>query len=284
MKPDRQTGRAPASAAECTSVRPLARHPCTRRIHAGFLSVLFTPYIRTHHIRHCQYGLLPEGCIAASRRHQLVVDHSPPLPPPPPSPATDLSPAAAFALIRHYILRHRPDLTHFLHAACDVKNAHGSVALIACYLAFALRHESTGHPLDLSAALYLLSYYSSARATYIQLGRTFEQHWQTDALDQGESMASHIFGYLVTVTIVPALARCLSPPPILTLVHDDATLAAPLLAAAASHLTIPAPGPPPSTPSTSSSPTDPTPDTPLPFAIRHLAIALSTIPMRPRRV
>ena len=88
--------------------------------------------------------------------------------------------------------------------------------------------------------------------------------WQTDGLDQGEALASHIFGYAIAYIIHHRLLPSV-PSLISTLIHDDLTLSDFTLSASADHSP---PTPPPATPDAT---------TPLPYAItlfRDLALAI----------
>ena len=68
------------------------------------------------------------------------------------------------------------------------------------------------------------SYQGSLGPTLIQVHHTFSVYLQTDALDQGEVMASHSFGftfaYFLRLLLTPRI-----PTLVLSLVHDDTTFA-----------------------------------------------------------
>ena len=234
VKPDKRTRQLPSTAADATAARPLARHPITRRLIAGFLARRITPILRPIYTRLHQFGLVRAGLEAAPRRHQLHHDLHPP---------------------------------SFTSAALDIENAHTTVSLLACYLLIALLARDTPlQPLLHRFRFYTLSYYHAARATYIQSGSSFIVVWQTDGLDQGEALASHIFGYAIAYIIHHRL-RPSVPSLITTLIHDDLTLSDFPLSSLATH-------PPPSTPSV---PAAPDATTPLPRAIalfRTLALSI----------
>ena len=194
-KRDKQTGMLPQTAAAATSVRPLSRHPVTRRLVAGYLARRLSIEARPTFSDMGQYGMLPSGCEAASRRHQL-----------------------------HHDLRPPSSTSALAHAALDIKNAHSSVGRLTVYLILAARFRDVGHHLDLLARTYFLSYYHFPTATLIQVGRSYRLHHQTDNLDQGEAIASYAFD-LALGTLIKDLLLPRVPGIISTLIHDDSTFA-----------------------------------------------------------
>ena len=223
VKPDKQTKLLPTTASDATAARPLARHAVIRRFLAGFLSSQLTPHFRQRYRALNQYGLIPNGIESAPRIHQL-----------------------------HHDLR-PPDLAH---AALDVVNAHTSIARLPIFRHALQLFAHSRHRLDYLAAQYTLAYYSFPGTTLIQVGGAFEVFQQTDAIDQGEAMAQHNFGITFALTLAVHLTpRC--PTLLLSLIHDDTTLADRTFL-----------------PSTPSSPPPAAPDphlTPLPYAIAQLA-------------
>ena len=191
QKPNKATGELPRTAEETTEARPLGTHPGIRRTIAGFTAVRMTPYATALYLSLHQYGLIPAGLEVATRKHQLQ---------------TDLRPAP------------------FTHAALDVKNAHTSIARCIVLWVLETRFHSTKHPLDHLMLIYFLSYYSEAGPTYIQVGKEFKLHFQYDGLDQGEALAAHAFGYTLGVLLQKFLLPSI-PDIVITLVHDDTTLA-----------------------------------------------------------
>ena len=122
-----------------------------------------TVHLRPLYLHLTQWGLVPSGLEAAPRRHQLYVDLATPT---------------------------------LVHAAMDIKNAHTSIARQAILLILTHRaHLPAAHSLDRLLLIYFLSYYQNPTVTIIQVARTFEFYLQTDALDQGEALASHLFGW-----------------------------------------------------------------------------------------
>ena len=236
VKPDKQTKRLPTTASGATAARPLARHPVTRRLAAGMLSRRLTRHFRARYLALHQYGLVPAGIEAAPRRHQL-----------------------------HHDLR-PPDLAH---AALDVVNAHTSIARLPIFRYAYQLYAASRHHLDHLAALYTLAYYSFPGATFIQVHHTFNIYHQTDATDQGEALAQHSFGITFALVLaIHLLPRC--PTLLLSLIHDDTTLAdRPFVPATAGD------APPPQV--------DPA-ITPLPYAItlfadvirKHLRLSIAT--------
>ena len=71
---------------------------------------------------------------------------------------------------------------------------------------------------------YFLAYYSEAGLTYIQVGKGFKLHLQWDGLDQEEALALHAFGFTLGIVLQKYLLPRV-PEIVLTLVHDDTTLA-----------------------------------------------------------
>ena len=191
VKPDKQTKLLPTTASDATAARPLARHAVIRRFLAGFLSSQLTPHFRQRYRALNQYGLIPNGIESAPRIHQL-----------------------------HHDLR-PPDLAH---AALDVVNAHTSIARLPIFRHALQLFAHSRHRLDYLAAQYTLAYYSFPGTTLIQIGGAFEVFQQTDAIDQGEAMAQHNFGITFALTLAIHLTpRC--PTLLLSLIHDDTTLA-----------------------------------------------------------
>ena len=191
VKPDKQTKRFPTTASDATAARPLARHSVTRRYVAGFLSARLTPHFRDRYRALNQFGLIPNGIESAPRIHQLHHDFRP------------------------------PDL---VHAALDVVNAHTSIARLPIFHHALQLYAHSRHQLDYLAAQYTLAYYSFPGATLIQVGGAFEIFQQTDAIDQGEAMAQHNFGITFALTLaIHLMPRC--PTLLLSLIHDDTTLA-----------------------------------------------------------
>ena len=191
VKPDKQTKRLPITADGATAARPLNRHPVVRRLTAGMLSRRLTRHSRSRYTALHQYGLIPAGIEAAPRRHQL-----------------------------HHDLR-PPDLAH---AALDVVNAHTQIARLPIFRLALQLYAASRHHLDHLAVLYTLAYYSFPGATLIQVHHAFHVYHQTDATDQGEALAQHNFGItLALVLAIHLVPRC--PTLLLSLIHDDTTLA-----------------------------------------------------------
>jgi hypothetical protein len=70
--------------------------------------------------------------------------------------------------------------------------------------------------------MYFLCYYHTISVKYIQVGNAYKVFFQTDALDQGEAMAAHSFGYTI-VTIMAAAVRHLLNDIDDIFIHDDVT-------------------------------------------------------------
>ena len=142
-----------------------------------------------------------------------------------------------------------------------------SIARQAILLILAHRaHLPSAHSLDRLLLLYFLSYYQKPTVTIIQVTRTFEFYLQTDALDQGEALASHLFGLAYATVLRSHLYPAIPQPFCITLIHDDTTLIAPPFHPTRSH-----PQPP-----TSPNELDPH-ITPLPYAIQLLETILRDI-------
>ena len=109
-------------------------------------------------------------------------------------------------------------------AALDVVNAHTSIARLPVFRLAIQMYLASRHPLDRLSALYTLAYYSFAGPTLIQLHHSFSVFYQTDALDQGEALAAHGFGFTFAYYLCLHLSPRV-PTLLLTLVHDDTTLA-----------------------------------------------------------
>ena len=162
VKPHPTTKELPTTPEDTVAARPLASHSAIRRLIAGFIAKLVTVQLRPLYLHLTQWGLVPSGLEAAPRRHQLYIDLATPT---------------------------------LVHAAMDIKNAHTSISRQASLLILTHRaHLPSAHPLDRLLLLYFLSYYQNPTVTIIQVARTFEFYLQTDALDQGEALASHLFG------------------------------------------------------------------------------------------
>ena len=95
MKPHPTTKELPITPEDTVAARPLASHSAIHRLIAGFIAKLITVQLRPLYLELTQWGLVPSGLEAASRRHQIYVDL-----------ATDT----------------------LVHAAMDIKNAHTSIA------------------------------------------------------------------------------------------------------------------------------------------------------------
>jgi len=194
------------------------------RVYMGYFGI--GPILRPVYSRLWQLGLLPAGIEIAPRRHQLHRDLST-------QPIAD--------------------------AALDVQNAHTSASRLSCYLTAASHAHQLADPIVHRFRLYILSYYHFPTATYIQVGASYHLYWQTDGLDQGEALASHAFGLCLGTAIATSLAPSV-PSLISTLVHDDTTMAALILACADDPI-----------------PPTPTAATPLPHAIAlysHLLLSI----------
>ena len=70
--------------------------------------------------------------------------------------------------------------------------------------------------------MYFLCYYHDVSVKFIQVGNVYKVFYQTDALDQGEGMAAHSFGYTI-VTIMAAAVRSLLNDVTDIFIHDDVT-------------------------------------------------------------
>ena len=234
VKPHPTTKELPTTPEDTVAARPLACHSAIRRLVAGFIAKLVTVHLRPLYLHLTQWGLVPSGLEAAPRRHQLYVDLATPT---------------------------------LVHAAMDIKNAHTSIARQAILLILTHRaHLPSAHSLDRLLLLYFLSYYQNPTVTIIQVARTFEFYLQTDALDQGEALASHLFGLAYATVLRSHLYPAIPQPFCITLIHDDTTLIAPPF-----QPTQTRPQPP-----TSPNELDPH-STPLPYAIQLLETILRDI-------
>ena len=108
------------------------------------------------------------------------------------------------------------------HAALDLENAHTSAARLSVFYALCKRYAKTNHPLNLAVLMYFLCYYHTISVKYIQVGNEYKVFFQTDALDQGEAMTAHSFGYTI-VTIMAAAVRNLLNDVSDIFIHDDVT-------------------------------------------------------------
>ena len=234
VKPHPITKELPTTPEDTVAARPLACHSAIRRLIAGFIAKLVTVHLRPLYLHLTQWGLVPSGLEAAPRRHQLYVDLATPT---------------------------------LVHAAMDIKNAHTSIARQAILLILTHRaHLPAAHSLDRLLLIYFLSYYQNPTVTIIQVARTFEFYLQTDALDQGEALASHLFGLAYATVLRSHLYPAIPQPFCITLIHDDTTLIAPPF-----HPTTTRPHPPATldelNPNT----------TPLPYAIQLLETILRDV-------
>ena len=179
----------PANPDDVKSIRSIAITPAARRATAGLLASRYTNHNREIYIHHRQYGLVPSGMEAAARK--CLLD-------------TDLRPKTR------------------VQVALDLENAHTSAARLSVFYALSKRYSKTNHPLDLAVLMYFLCYYHDISVKYIQVGNVYKVFYQTDALDQGEGMAAHSFGYTI-VTIMAAAVRSLLNDVTDIFIHDDVT-------------------------------------------------------------
>ena len=180
----------PADHTQVTGARPLLVCPTLRRLVSGFLAVRYTTHKREVYGKKLQYGLIASGTEAATRDVLLTVD---------------LQPA-----------------THAV-VVVDIKNAHTSLARLAAFMVLSREYAETGHALDLAALKYFLLFYRSFNVRYIKVGKQYRAVFQTDGLDQGEAMASHIFGFTIADIMdrifAPKVRNCGR-----LFVHDDTSL------------------------------------------------------------
>ena len=219
----------PADHTEVTGARPLLLCPTLRRLVSGFLAVRYTTHKRRAYSEKLQYGLVASGTEAATRDVLLTVDLKPP--------------------------------THAV-VGVDIKNAHTSLARLAAFMVLSREYSETGHALDLAALKYFLLYYRSFNVRYIKVGKQYRAVYQTDGLDQGEAMASHIFGF----TIADIMDRIFAPKARSCgriFVHDDTSLTGEIFCPPTPYAIMPA-APDPVT-------------TPLPYAV--CAIRLHSSPL-----
>ena len=216
----------PADHTEVTGARPILLCPTLRRLVSGFLAVRYTTHKRRAYSEKLQYGLVASGTEAATRDVLLTVDLKPP--------------------------------THAV-VGVDIKNAHTSLARLAAFMVLSREYSETGHALDLAALKYFLLYYRSFNVRYIKVGKQYRAVYQTDGLDQGEAMASHIFGF----TIADIMDRIFAPKARSCgriFVHDDTSLTGEIFCPPTPYAIMPA---------------DPDPvTTPLPYAVSLFAYIL----------
>ena len=179
----------PVNPDDVKSIRSIAITPAARRATAGLLASRYTNHNREIYIHHRQYGLVPSGMEAAARK--CLLD-------------TDLRPKTR------------------VQVALDLENAHTSAARLSVFYSLSRRYFKTKHPLDLAVLMYFLCYYHDISVKYIQVGNVYKIFYQTDALDQGEGMAAHSFGYTI-VTIMAAAVRELLNDVTDIFIHDDVT-------------------------------------------------------------
>ena len=216
----------PADHTKVTGARPLLLCPTLRRLVSGFLAVRYTVHNRRLYSEKLQFGLIASGTEAATRDVLLTVDLKPP----------------TNAVV-----------------GVDIKNAHTTLARLAAFMVLSRRYAETGHALDLAALKYFLLFYRSFNVRYIKVGKQYRAVFQTDGLDQGEAMASHIFGF----TIADIMDRIFAPKVIdcgRLFVHDDTTLTGEIFCPPTPNAVMP----------TTTSPSI----TPLPYAVELFAYIL----------
>jgi hypothetical protein len=196
-------GQYPATAADILSVRPISRLSIFRRLMAKVIAPLVCRALRFLLEALRQYGLSPSGCQAASRTAQLHCDLHP----------------------------RRP------HGPVDVKNAHSAIRRLAIIRVLIQVWEQAVKAEDILTRIHRahlewnLSFYTRhPTRVYIQVSGSpafgpFFQMWQTEALLQGDGMATPSFNLPYTTLLVPTLLSHFPPRSVdHLLIHDDTTI------------------------------------------------------------
>ena len=195
-------GNYPSTADEAVSARPISRMSIIRRLMAKHFSPMVCKALRPLLEPHGQFGLSPSGCPAIHRSAQMHHDFDPEWP----------------------------------HAPLDIQNAHSTIERKPTVELLITTVESNPHDhRHLIHLLWNLAHYAFGPSeVFIQTDdpdhQPFKRRFITDALDQGDGMATPTFDLAFTIYTVARLTGYFPPKSFTRLLcHDDTTLIAPLV-------------------------------------------------------